>query len=334
MQVRKETIGTIIWVAKTIAYTFAEIITAITVAFILIHEMPGNPYLLVLYSLLRKDVPLEQAKWIAYETVGYNPNVPIIVSWAEYMWNVFHGNLGRSMILKIPVMNVIAYTAPWTISIVSFTLTLAFATGYLIGIYSAHKGGIVDTLINGSLAFFHSIPSYILATVFLLIFSVDLKLVPLSGWASVAPSLSIGFILNLLHHLILPITTYYLLIFPSWVFGTRSLAVSITNEDYVLVAKARNLPDKRILWSYIGKNALLPQLTALLYSYGIMFGSSTFIEGIFGIPGLGSELGSAAGARDYTLTIGIFLILIIAVILGNLIADLSYGIIDPRVRSS
>jgi len=121
-------------------------------------------------------------------------------------------------------------------------------------------------------------------------------------------------------------------IFPGWVFGTRSLAISITHEDFVLVAKARSLPEKRITFTYIGKNALLPQLTALLYSYGLMFGSSIFIESTFAIPGLGYVLAIGSGSRDYLLTIGSFLIIIIAVILGNFIADVTYGLIDPRVR--
>jgi len=116
------------------------------------------------------------------------------------------------------------------------------------------------------------------------------------------------------------------------VFGTRSIAISVSKEDYVLVAKARNLPERKVILSYIGKNSLLPQLTALLYSYGILFGSIIFIESIFGIPGLGYLLGYASSARDYLLTIGAFLVVIIAVVVGNFIADVSYSLIDPRVR--
>ena len=331
---RRDVINTSIWAAKTIAYVFVELVIAISIAFFLIHAMPGNPYQIILVSLLQKGIPYEQAKIMAAALAGYNPNVNPIVSWAGYMWNVFHGNLGYSLIYRAPVIKIIANAAPWTILLVAVSLTLAFVTGYLLGLYAAHKTGIVDTLINGSLSFFQSIPAYVLALILIIIFGVILKIAPIAGAYSsnVTPGFNAKFILDVMRHLALPLVTYYLLIFPGWVFGTRSLAISITNEDYVLVAKARGLPDKRILFSYIGKNALLPQLTALLYSYGLMFGSSIFIESTFAIPGLGYVLAIGSGSRDYLLTIGAFLIIIIAVILGNFIADVSYGLIDPRVR--
>ncbi len=100
----------------------------------------------------------------------------------------------------------------------------------------------------------------------------------------------------------------------------------------MMVAKARGVSGSRMLFSYLGKNALIPQFTGLMFSYGMLFGSTIFIETIFTIPGLGYLLTAAAGARDYELAIGAFLVIIIAVIIGNFIADIGYGLIDPRLR--
>lgn len=331
---RRDIINTSIWAVKSVAVVIAELIFAISISFFLIHAMPGNPYQIILVGLLQRGIPYEQAKIMAAALAGYNPNVNPIVSWAGYMWSVFHGNLGYSLIYRAPVIKIIATAAPWTILLVAVSLTLAFATGYILGLYAASKTGIVDALINGSLSFFQSIPSYVLALILIIIFGVLLKIAPIAGAYSsnVTPGFTAKFILDVMRHLALPLLTYYLVIFPGWVFGTRSLAISITHEDFVLVAKARSLPEKRITFTYIGKNALLPQLTALLYSYGLMFGSSIFIESTFAIPGLGYVLAIGSGSRDYLLTIGSFLIIIIAVILGNFIADVTYGLIDPRVR--
>jgi len=326
--------GNVMWALKTIGLLFAQLLTAVTIAFLLIHAMPGNPFEIMLSNLLRGGVPYQQAVTLAEIMTGYNPNVPLFIQYFQYLWNFFHGNLGYSMLYKAPNIVLIAAAAPWTILIVSISLTLAFIFGYYLGLIGASKRGKLDTLINAFSVIFNSIPSYMLALILLIAFGVYIKILPVAGLydRGLTPGLNIAFILSLLKHLTLPILTYFLILFPGWAFGTRNLALSITHEDYVTVARARGLSERRILSSYIGKNVLLPQLTALLFSYGLLFGNSIFIESMFAIPGLGYLLSAAAGARDYTLTISTFLIIIIAVVLGNFIADVTYGLIDPRVR--
>ncbi|MGC8632145.1 MAG: ABC transporter permease, partial [Thermoprotei archaeon] len=177
--------------------------------------------------------------------------------------------------------------------------------------------------------------SYMLAIILLIIFSVELRLFPLGGAFSlgVNAGMNLPFVISVMRHLTLPILTFYLLLFPGWMFGTRSIATSVMKEDYILTAKARGIHGNRMTMSYVGKNSLLPQFTSLLFSYGLLFGGSIFIESIFNIPGLGYVLTTSTGARDYPLVIGAFIIIIVAVIAGNFIADIGYGLIDPRVRS-
>ncbi|WP_291999729.1 ABC transporter permease, partial [Caldivirga sp.] len=319
--------GNLMWVLRTIGLLVAQLITAISIAFFIIHSMPGNPFEITLSNLLRSGVPYQQAVYLAEIMTGYNPNVNIVVSYFQYLWNILHGNLGYSMIYKSPSIVLIAAAAPWTILIVVVSLTLAFVFGYLLGLISASKRGKLDVAINVTSVVFNSIPSYMLALILLIVFGVYIRVLPVAGLydRGLTPGLNLPFILSLLKHLTLPILTYFLILFPGWAFGTRNLALNITKEDYVLTARARGLPERRVLTSYIGKNVLLPQLTALLFSYGLLFGNSIFIESMFAIPGLGYLLYSAAGARDYVLTVSTFLIIIIAVILGNFIADVTYG---------
>lgn len=300
----ERTIGAILWSIKTVLMLFAELVFALAIAFIIIRSVPGAG-------------PLR-------DPVG---------SFLTFLNMFLHGNLGWSRTYGIPVAEVVALAAPWTITIAAISLTLAFLTGYMLGLYAASRTGIVDSLINGLAAFTQSVPSYVIALVLIVVFGVILKVLPIAGISSmgVKPG-SIFYVADVAKHLILPIVSYYIILFPNWVFITRSLAAMTLTEDYVLTARARGLRDRRILISYVGKNSILPQLTLLAYSYGILFGNSIFIESMFGIPGLGYLINITAGTSDYMTTVGAFVVIIISVIIGNFIADLTYGLIDPRIR--
>ena len=195
--------GSLIWALKTIGLLVAQLITAITIAFFIIHAMPGNPFEIMLSNLLRGGVPYQQAVTLAEIMTGYNPNVNIVVSYFQYLWNVLHGNLGYSMIYKAPSIVLIAAAAPWTILIVAISLTLAFIFGYILGLISASKGGKLDVAINVTSVVFNSIPSYMLALILLIVFGVYLKILPVAGLydKGLTPGLNIPFILLSLIHI-------------------------------------------------------------------------------------------------------------------------------------
>ncbi|ABW00995.1 ABC transporter permease [Caldivirga maquilingensis] len=301
----ERTIGAILWSIKTILMLFAELVFALAIAFFIIHAVPGAGHL-----------------------------VDPVNSFLRFLLMVLHGNLGWSRTYGAPVAEIIALAAPWTITIATISLTLAFITGYTLGLVSASRTGIIDSFINGLAAFAQSVPSYVIALTLIVVFGVVLKILPIAGINSmgIKPGVSIFYFIDVAKHLILPIFSYYIILFPNWVFITRSLATMTLTEDYVLTAKARGLRERRILNSYIGKNSILPQLTLLAYSYGLLFGNSVFIETMFAIPGLGYLISVTAGTSDYMTTVGAFMVIIISVIIGNFIADLTYGLVDPRIR--
>jgi len=326
----------LVWVAKKVIYLFVELFIAVTISFFLILAMPGNPYTITLQSLLRSGVPPTEAKILAAALAGYNPDQDVLGRYFSWVSGFFlHGNLGYSVVYAARVAPVLATAAPWTVIIVVVSLTFAFVTGFFLGLVAAStRSKTLDAFISGLMSLFSSIPSYVLALILLIVFAVHLAWFPLGGAYSmdVRPGLNLPFIASVSHHLFLPILTFYLMLFPGWVFGTRAIATSLMKEDYILVARARGISGSRMTLSYVGRNAFLPQFTGLMFSYGLLFGNSIFIETIFDVPGLGCILSTAAGARDYELTIGAFLIIILAVIIGNFIADVGYGFVDPRVR--
>jgi len=324
-----------VWIGKKAIYLFLELFFAVTLSFFLILAMPGNPYIIILQGLLRSGMPELQAEAEAAALAGYNPSQGVLGRYFTWIDDFFHGNLGYSVVYASKVSPVIASAAPWTVIIVIVSLTLAFITGFFLGLVAAStRSKALDATISGLMSFFSSIPSYMLAILLLIIFAVHLSWFPLGGAYSMGatPGLTLSFIGDVAYHLFLPIFTFYLMLFPGWMFSTRAIATSLMKEDFILVARARGITGSRMTLSYVGKNALLPQFTGLMFNYGLLFGNSIFIETIFDVPGLGYLLTTAAGARDYELTIGAFLIIIVAVIVGNFIADVGYGLIDPRIR--
>jgi len=325
----------LVWALNKVVYVAVELFFAFTLSFFLVLLMPGNPYNIIYESLLSKGVPIERAKIMAAALAGYNPSEGIFQRYLSWMDDLFHGNLGYSIVYGARVAPVVAAAAPWTILVVTISLTLAFVVGFFLGLVAASTSSkALDATISALMSFFTSIPSYMLAIILLIVFSIRLGWLPLGGayGEEVTPGFNLAFLLSSMKHLILPILTYFLMLFPGWMFGTRSIATSLMKEDYIMTARARGVHGNRMTFSYVGKNAFLPQYTSLLFSYGLLFGSSIFIETIFMVPGLGYILTTASGSRDYMLVMGSFIIIIVAVIIGNLIADLTYGLVDPRIR--
>jgi peptide/nickel transport system permease protein len=146
------------------------------------------------------------------------------------------------------------------------------------------------------------------------------------------PGFNWPYISSVLEHAILPISAYIITGLGGWALAMKGNAISVLGEDYVTAAKARGLSQRRIITTYVGRNALLPLITNLAISFGMMFGGSPLVENIFAYPGVGYFLNQAVGRRDFTLMQGMFLMITIAVVLANLIAEILYSVLDPRIR--
>ncbi|HKX09928.1 MAG TPA: ABC transporter permease, partial [Stellaceae bacterium] len=182
---------------------------------------------------------------------------------------------------------------------------------------------------------FHPIPYYIVAFVLLIVFGFVWPVLPITGGAemNLAQAFDLAYVESVLVHSILPVASLVLVGLGGWFMGMRSLVSNIVSEDYVLYAEIAGVDRRRILTSYVMRNALLPQVTGLAMSLGAIFNGAIITEQVFGYPGIGSLLVGAVHAGDYSLVLGVTAVSIVAVSAAVLLIDLLYPLLDPRVKA-
>ncbi len=165
-------------------------------------------------------------------------------------------------------------------------------------------------------------------------FSIGLGIFPARGAydSESIPGWNLTFILDVLYHACLPVLCYFLTTVASWIMGMKAICIGLLGEDYMNYARARGLSRNRILFTYLGRNAMLPQITSLAISFGLLFGGSPVIENLFVYPGVGFYLNSAISRRDYPLMQGMFMMIIMMVLISGLAADALNKRLNPRLR--
>ncbi len=315
-------------------------VTSLT--FFLIRLMPSNPVEVYINELiLNYGLPYAEARDQAASLFALDLDAPLWKQYLDYMVNLVHGNLGTS--LRSPgttVTSIIVTFLPWTIFSVGLGLVISFTVGVALGMIMAYKrDAFWEPILSGVASTLSAIPNYIIGIVLLVYLGVYWGLVPIhqmrgSRSPGIEPGFTLVFIKDVLFHAALPIATYVLATIGGWMLSMKSSTLSTLGEDYVTVARARGLPERRITTAYVGRNAMLPLVTQLLISIGFIVGGSILIESIFVYQGIGLRLLEALNNRDYPLMQGIFLIITISVVVSNLLADFVYGWLDPRVRVS
>ena len=263
-----------------------------------------------------------------------NPWLQYIVFWKR----ILVGDFGPSLsAFPTPVSTLIGRALPWTVGLLFVSTILAFVLGNLIGGLAGYYRNSRILKATGVLAMgVHPIPYYIVAFVLLIVFGYLWPVLPITGGSqmNVQWGWNTTFILSVLRHSILPITSLVLVGIGGWFMGMRSLVSNIVTEDYVTYAELAGVNSRRILGAYVMRNALVPQVTGLAMSLGSIFNGAIITEQVFGYPGIGSLLISAVHTGDYSLVIGIASVSIIAVSVCVLAIDLLYPLLDPRVKVS
>jgi peptide/nickel transport system permease protein len=319
---------------------FSTILFVTTLVFFLVRLMPSNPVevyineLIVQYSLTYAEAKDQAASLFAIDL-----DEPILRQYFGYMGNLFQGDMGTS--LRSPgtsVTSIIARFLPWTIFSVGTGLLISFTLGMILGMLTAYRrDAFWEPIVSGIGSFLSSIPDYIIGILLLVYLGVRWELVPIhqmrgSTSPGIQPGFTWTFIKDIFFHAALPITTYVLATIGGWMLTMKSNTISTLGEDYVTVARARGLSERRITTAYVGRNASLPLIAQLAISIGFVVGGSILIEFIFVYQGIGFQLREAINTRDYPVMQGIFLVITISVILSNLAADYVYGWLDPRIR--
>jgi peptide/nickel transport system permease protein len=268
---------------------------------------------------------------------GLDTSVPLWQQYLNYWGMLLHGDLGVSISTGMaPVSEAIASALPWTIGLVGFATIASFLIGTSLGaVIGWRRGGRLDVLVPVT-TFLGTVPYFWLGLIFIAVFSSVLGWFP-AGHAfevGVDPGWSPDFILQVLSHAALPMLTIVIASLGGWVLGMRNMMLTVLDEDYITVAQAKGLPNRRVLWRYAARNAVLPQIQSFALSLGFIVGGTIVMEMVFSYPGIGLLLLSATNAKDYALMQGIFLVLVMAVLVANIIADIAYAILDPRTRQT
>jgi peptide/nickel transport system permease protein len=307
---------------------------SLTLNFLIPRLMPGDPVLLLMARLQgRVDPHAIQALRVMF---GVNTHQSLLQQYATYVGNLLHGNFGVSITyFPTPVATVIAQSLPWTLVLVGVSSVLSFAAGTLLGVLAAwRRGSRLDTALAPALTFFSAVPYFWLALIVVYVLGFVLKLFPLTGAydLSVDPGLNGPFIVSALYHAILPALTIVVSSIAGWMLGMRNAMLSTLAEDYVLMAQAKGLNERRIMLAYAARNAILPNITGFALSLGFVVGGALLTEIIFSYPGVGFALLQAVQSEDFPLMQGIFLVITFAVLGANFLADVFYVVLDPRVR--
>jgi len=326
------------WIVTRLIRAVVTIYVVISLTFFLVRLMPGNPIQTYIETLVRNArIPREKAYLMAQDLFGLNLDRPLWEQYFEYMMNVFRGNLGTSIniVFQTPVIEIIARTLPWTIFVVSISMMISFAVGVLLGMFIAYRRNTLsDHIITTVSSILSAVPAYVTALLFLWILYFQLGIGAKGGTYNpfINPGMTWQFIGSVLNHAFLPILSYVILSFGGWVLAMKGATLGTLGEDYVMAAEARGLRRRRIILSYVGRNSIIPVFTSLAINIGYMFGGAIFVETVFSYKGMGYLIGSALGMLDYPVIQGCFLVITVATILANFIADLLYSKLDPRIQ--
>jgi len=319
------------YVMKRLGFALITFYVAITLNFLLPRLMGGDPAetLASAQALGNPEVAAELRKQFGLD----NPS--LLYQYGQYLKELMQGNMGVSFVnFPTPVTDVMLEALPWTIGTVLIATLLSYAIGWLIGIKGAWKAG--SAFDNGSLFvsfFLNSVPYFWIAIVFVMIFAFHLEWFPLGQaipamYDSLSPWAKMQ---SIAHHAFLPVFTLVVATLAGHILVLRNNLMRVLSEDYMLLAKAKGLSTARRKYMYGARNALLPSFTGLMITLGHVIGGAITTEIVFSYPGVGMVTFNAILSHDYPLIQGAFLFIAVSVILFNLLADLLYPLIDPRV---
>jgi peptide/nickel transport system permease protein len=261
-------------------------------------------------------------------------DLPMAEQYVVYLKNVATGNLGESLRTGIPVRELVGSRMWPTVLLVGLGTILASWLGVLIGIRGGwRRGSRFDTTSQYSSLVLYAMPEGWLGMLLLLVFSGWLHWFPAGGYAS-GDETGVAHLVDLLDHLFLPLLTLTLGYIGSYSIVMRSSMIDTINEDFVQTARAKGVPERLVRQKHVVPNAFLPTFTLIILSFGFVLGGAIVIETVYSWPGLGLLTYSAITTLDYPVIQGVFLIASAAVIVANLVADITYGYLDPRIKQA
>ncbi|MFL6140304.1 MAG: ABC transporter permease [Labedaea sp.] len=321
------------FILRRLAFYLFTAWAAVTINFLLPRMMPGDP----VQSLISRaggqlDTNAMQSLYILF---GLDKQRPLTGQYFDYLGRLLHGDLGLSFAFyPTPVSEVIGDSLPWTLALVGFTTVAAFLLGTGLGVLAGWRRGTWVDLLLPVTTFLSAVPYFWLGLIAITLLAGQGGPFPASGGfdPGVVPGWDWAFIGSAVQHTLLPAATILVTSMSGWVLGMRNMMITVSAEDYITVAHAKGLSQRRVMLSYAARNALLPNVSGFALQLGLIVGGTFLVEIVFSYPGVGFQLFQAVGAKDYPLLQGIFLIVTLTVLAANLLADLAYLALDPRTR--
>ncbi len=317
------------WGARAVQYGLV-VVVAFSLNFLLPHLAPGDP---VTFLYGGEVAGLTDAQISALQG-EYGLDQPLAAQYVDYWADLVRGDMGLSVQHNRPVVDILLGRLPWTLALILPAALLSAAGGTLLGALAARRRGTAtDAGVTGATLLLDAMPGFWIGMVLIALFAAELGWLPSFGAAPlVADPGSWAWLWGVAKRLILPTATITLATLGGTVLLARGSMLTALREPYVLLAEAKGASERRVVYRHALRNALLPVYTNLTLALAVMFSGAVVVETVFSYPGLGRLTYQATIARDYPLLRGAFLLLTLGVVLANLLADLTYPLLDPRVR--
>ena len=301
------------YISKRIIYLIPVLIGIVFLVFTIMYFSPGDPAKLILGD----RAPEEQVAALRHE-LGLD--LPYYQQLFNYIKNAIHGDFGNSYQLRMPVWDIIKLRFPLTLQLTTFTMLIAVLIGVPVGILSAVKQySVIDAFSVIFALLMASIPAFWLGMLLILLFSLNLGWLPSSGYEGVKwlilPSITLGFI---------NCATIMRM--------TRSSMLEVVRQDFIRTARAKGATEKRVVFRHALKNAIIPVITVVGTAFGSSLGGAVVTETVFGLPGMGTQIITAIRQKDNPVVLASVIVIALAFSLVNLIVDILYTYVDPRIR--
>ena len=312
----------IAFLAKRLAVGLTTLLVASMVVFAVLEIVPGDPAQLML-GMNATDEALAALR----EQMGLNQ--PVVTRYLGWVGGLLVGDFGRSFTYSSPVIELVAERAVVSLPLALMALILSTAIAIPVGLFAAaRRGKPADTLAMGAAQFGVAVPNFWFALILIYVFAVWLRLVPAGGFAGWENGLLSG-----LRALLLPATALALPQAAILARVTRSALLEVLGEDYIRTARAKGMPRKAVLWRHALRNAMIPVLTILGLQFAFLLAGTIIIENVFYLPGLGRLVFQAITQRDLIVVEGVVMLLVASVVLVNILVDICYALVDPRLRT-
>lgn len=329
---------TLRYILRRFGIFFLIIWVASTINFIIPRLAPGDPIAAIIGQMEVQGAKVENsAQLIALFRERFGLDDPLYLQYLKYLWALVRLDLGYSIaFFPAKVTDVVANALPYTIGLLTVSTLITFTVGVLAGALLVWRA--TPRFARMVITFFMMlapIPYYLLAIIFVSVLAFSLGLFPASGLVSVGriakPGFDLGYILDILYHSTLPALSIIIAGIGGWILGMRGMMVTVLGEDYLTLAEAKGLRERRIFFFYAMRNAMLPQFTGLAISLGYVVSGATIVELIFSYPGMGYRLLQAINTNDFPMIQGITFFLVVSIAVAILVIDLIYPRLDPRI---